>query len=122
MTTIKSGEEIRHQDKVFDPYEEAGPQKLAYEWVMTMSKGEDVILSENQYAVYKAQVQSEDNRKLLFSDTEINPVFVVSGVRRPADYIRRKYPCRVCHSAGRNDTNTGWCLNCGGSGVDLPKK
>lgn len=96
-------------------------QKKVYEWVLTMSKGDDVILTENQYEFYAKKMEEDDNRKLMFSDFGFNPVFVVSEIKVPANYIRRKYPCRDCHSAGRNADNTDWCTTCEGSGINIPE-
>lgn len=97
------------------------PQKIAYEWVLIMSKGEDVILSENQYEVYRNQVKNKDMSRCFFADVEVNPPFVVQSYKRKAQYIKDKYPCKECYSSGRKPDNTDWCSNCGGSGVDLPK-
>lgn len=92
--------------------------KRAYEWILIMSKGDDVILSENQYDFYKKNYKEA---KVFFADKEVNPAFVVQVYKRPAQYIKEKYPCRECYQSGRKPDNTGWCDNCGGSGVDIPK-
>lgn len=83
-----------------------------------MSKGDDVILTENQYQFYK---EHHKDSKVAFSEVEISPSFVVQAWKRPAQYIRNKYPCPVCHMGGRNADNSGWCPSCKGSGVQLPK-
>ena len=36
------------------------PPKVVYEWVLVMSKGDDTVLSENQYNVYREQVKAKD--------------------------------------------------------------
>lgn len=95
-------------------------RKIAYEWILTLSRGPEVILSEAQYAFYKKQIQDEDYRKLFFSDVEVNPPFVVSAYRQPAVYIKSKYPCKDCYSTGVIIGNKGVCLSCEGTGISLP--
>lgn len=96
------------------------PQKIAYEWVLTMSKGDDILLTENQYKVYK---ENHKEGKIFFADVEVNPAFVMSARKRPAtNWLKDKYPCTACYTAGRNPDNTDWCEVCGGSGVKLPEK
>lgn len=95
--------------------------KMVYEWVLVMSKGDDVVLSESQYEVYREQIKAKDMSRCFFADVEFNPPFVVQSYKRKAQYIKDKYPCKECYSSGRKADNTGWCPNCGGSGVDLPK-
>jgi DnaJ-class molecular chaperone len=94
---------------------EEQPQKIAYEWVFAMSRGDDVIISEKRHEFY---VANRPNGIVTFSDTEINPSFVVSAHRRPAQYLKSRYPCTKCHTTGRRNGNTGWCEACGGTGVD----
>lgn len=98
--------------------EDKKPRKIAYEWVLQMSKGEDILLTENQYEFYKKNYKEA---KVFFADVEINPAFVMNAVKRPAtNWLKDKYPCRECYTAGRNKDNTDWCEVCGGSGVKLP--
>lgn len=97
------------------------PQVIAYEWVLTQGKGEEIILSEPQFAAYKKQVEAGDMRQLFFGDVVVNPSFVMNLKKRQADVIKDKYPCKQCYSSGRIPDNSGWCPNCGGSGVNLPK-
>lgn len=97
------------------------PPKIAYEWVLVMGKGEDIILSENQYAVYKKHTQSENPGMIFYGDIAVNPFYVAQTIKRKAQYIKEKYPCKTCYSTGRKPDNTGWCENCKGSGVDLSK-
>lgn len=92
--------------------------KVAYEWILYIGK-EEVVLTENQHDFYK---EHHEDSKVFFSDIEISPAFVALAIRLPARIIKQKYPCRVCLSSGRKKDNTDWCENCGGSGVDLPKK
>jgi len=90
-------------------------QQIAYEWVFTMSKGDDVIISEKRHDFYLA---NRANGIITFSDMEINPAHVVSSYQRPAQYLKSKYPCTKCHTTGRKDGNIEWCDVCGGTGVD----
>lgn len=93
--------------------------KIAYEWVLTMSKGDDILLTENQYAFYK---EHNKDSKVFFADVEINPAFVMNAKKRPAtNWLKDKYPCRECYTTGRKPDNTDWCEVCEGSGVQLPK-
>ena len=93
--------------------------KIIYEWVLMQSKGDDIVLSENQYKIYKDNYKEG---KIFFADVEVNPAFVMNARRRQAKYIKDKYPCKECYSSGRKPDNADWCDNCGGSGVDLPKQ
>ena len=83
-----------------------------------MSKGDDIYLTENQYAVYK---ENWRDGKLFFRDIEVNPSFVVQAYKQKARVIVEKFPCLRCNTNGtvivagkRAD-----CLNCDGTGVDL---
>lgn len=93
--------------------------KVVYEWIVTMSKGDEIILTENQYDFLKKKSEEGDNRKLFFGDVAINPSFVVSAYRQKAVYIKNKYPCPVCYQSGKKP-NGELCDNCEGSGVQLP--
>ena len=87
-----------------------------YEWVIVMSKGEDIYLTEKQYAFYRENCKES---KVWFDDFELNPAFVVSANRRPAQVIKGRYPCKNCGTAGiMNDYSS--CPVCGGSGVNIP--
>jgi hypothetical protein len=88
----------------------------SYEWVLSMSKGEDIILTERQYKFYRDNITSN---KVTFDDCELNPAFVVSAYKRPAQVIKDKYPCKNCGTTGKmNDYSV--CPKCEGSGVDIP--
>lgn len=97
--------------------------KIIYEWVVTMNNGENIILTENQYEVLKNHIQENENPgQIFFSDFMINPVFILSTYKRPADEIKNKYPCPRCHQSGYDpDDRSFWCKNCEGTGVELPK-
>ena len=94
-------------------------RKVAYEWVIVMSKGEDIVLTENQYAYF------DENRKenyIIFDNFEFNPAFIVQAYKRPAEIIKDYYPCETCHTSGWEITKEGKrivCSKCGGTGVDL---
>jgi hypothetical protein len=89
--------------------------KNKYEWVLTMSKGDDVVLTENQYDFYKEHYAES---KVFFGDIEINPAFIVSAAKRPIYALRPKYPCKTCSSCGRLPDYTT-CPICEGSGVHI---
>lgn len=90
----------------------------AFEWVLTTSRGDDFYLTEGQHEQYKA---NQDGGKLFFDDFELNPAFVVSGFKRPAQEILLKYPCKKCKAAGfgytDNWTDPVICPDCGGTGI-----
>lgn len=94
--------------------------KIAYEWIVTLSKGDEIVLTESQFAFYKSQLQEKDMSQIFFIDQHLNPVYVVSSFSRPANVIRRKYPCKTCLSSGHIPGGE-WCTDCEGSGVSLPK-
>ncbi len=101
--------------------EEKKPKKLerAYEWVM-YCKDEEYILTEKQFVFYKNQVENGDTRQIFFSGFHINPAFVSSSERRPAQYLKQKYPCKTCGTVGQlNDFSV--CPDCKGTGLNLPK-
>lgn len=95
------------------------PPKIIYEWVFTMNKGDDLILTEKQYQFYS---ENHKESRIAFTNFEFNPMYVVSSIRRPARIIRRDFPCPDCHGGGRNKENSDWCSSCEGSGVKLPEK
>lgn len=93
--------------------------KIAYEWVLTMSDGEEIILTENQYQFYKDHWK---DKKVFVGDVEINPSFVTYSKKRAADFVKNLYPCPRCHQSGYDpDDHSFWCKVCDGSGVQLPK-
>jgi rubrerythrin len=86
-----------------------------FEWVITMSKGDDIVLTEKQYEYYLENITQNN---VSFDDYQINPAFVVSAYKRPAQVIKEKYPCKNCGTAGiMNDYSQ--CPVCGGSGVNI---
>lgn len=93
-------------------------KKQAYEWVLTMSKGDDHVLTEAQYEHYKS---SYKEGKIFFDTFEVNPSFVMSAFMQPADITKRKYPCRDCNTNGVAYENEQLivCKACGGTGLDL---
>ena len=94
-------------------------RKIAYEWVIVMSKGEDIVLTEKQYLYY------DDHRKddcIIFDNCEFRPPFVVQAYKRPAEIIKDYYPCHTCKTSGWEITKEGKrivCSKCGGTGIDL---
>lgn len=91
-------------------------RKIAYEWVLIMNKGDDIILTEKQFQVFKENITET---KIVFSDCGFSPAFVVQWYKRPAStWILNKYPCMKCRATGRSK-DSGWCIACGGSGVNI---
>lgn len=93
-------------------------KKIAYEWVLVMSKGDDILLSEPQYEFFKKNMKEA---KVVFSELGFSPGFVIQFFKRPAtNWLKDKYPCNDCTATGRNAESTDWCETCGGSGVKIP--
>lgn len=99
-------------------------RKIFYEWIVTLSKGEDLYLTENQYQHYK------DNWKegqMFFRDFNLNPSFVVKMEKKPGEHLLEKYPCSACHMNGQvlkesgsgSDNSFEECKNCKGTGADI---
>lgn len=96
-------------------------RRPSFEWVLIMSKGDDVILTENQYQAYK---DGWKDGKVFFKDMEVNPSFVVSAFKRDAGFIIEKYPCSSCKGNGikpRRDHHglILECTDCGGTGLGI---
>ena len=91
-------------------------KKIAYEWVVVINNGDEFYLTENQYEYYK---NNQDKGKLFFSDFEINPSFVMSAYKRPADAIKDRYPCRKCHTTGYLNNDYEICSDCKGTGINI---
>lgn len=91
-----------------------------FEWVVTMSNGDFYVLTENQYKHYK---ENWKEGKIFFDTFEINPSFVSSSMRRPAEEILKKYPCERCHGGGMlfnyNEKKNMLCFICKGTGLSL---
>lgn len=101
-------------------------KKKIYEWVIVLSKGDELYLTENQFKYYQ---EHREEGVVGFDNFEINPSFVVQGRRREAEVINLLYPCKICHTAGHTlkegeSGSTGVfveCENCQGTGVDFKK-
>jgi len=91
-------------------------QKTLFEWVLIVSKGDDVILSENQYDIYK---NSWRDGQMFFNGMMVNPAFVAQAYKRPAEVLKKKYPCKDCFSSGFMTDKT-ICTKCEGAGAILP--
>lgn len=74
--------------------------KKAYEWVLTPEKGDDIVLTENQYELYRTQIQEENFSPIFYDEVEVRPYKIVTAIRREASAIKRKYPCRKCNTNG----------------------
>lgn len=98
-------------------------KKKVYEWVIVLSKGEELYLTENQFEYYR---EHREEGVVGFDNFEINPSFVVQARKREAEVINELYPCKVCHTSGHilregESGSTGIfdeCTNCNGTGVD----
>jgi hypothetical protein len=85
---------------------------ILFEWVVVQSKGEDLVLTPNQYDVYKRQ----HSGVIRFKNFEINPAFVVQVRKEPVNELKNMYPCLKCQKTGKSLGEV--CTNCAGSGVD----
>lgn len=88
-------------------------KKEVFQWVMTMSEGDQIFLTESQYDHYKA---NWEDGKMFFKTLEVNPSFVVSAIKQPAKELKQMYPCLKCQTTGKSLGKI--CPNCEGSGVD----
>ena len=95
-------------------------REIAYEWVLTFSKGEDIVLTEKQYQLYCAH--AEDNF-ISFDNFGFNPAYVIQVIKRPAERLKDYYPCETCHASGweMKDGKRQPCSKCKGTGLDLPR-
>lgn len=95
------------------------------EWVMTMTKGDDIVLTETQYEFYK---ENRENGSIFFKTAEINPSFVVSSHKRKAEYLFKLYPCLTCNTNGellktrKDDGICDICPTCKGTGIDTSQE
>ena len=89
----------------------------SYEWVLEMSKGDSIVLTEKQYAYYKENYQES---KVFFDSFEINPAFVMSASKKPAYSLYKMYPCKKCNTNGFQGGNVNFqCNTCKGTGLDI---
>lgn len=98
--------------------------KILFEWVLKDKDGEIYILTERQYQFYK---DNQDEKMVGFVEFGLNPSYIVSSRRRPAENLKGMYPCNDCMTNGylikapRNDDGTFQeCPACEGTGVKLP--
>lgn len=68
-----------------------------YEWVLTMSRGNDIVLTEKQYDYYD---KNRETPRITFDNFEFSPFSVVRGYKRKATELIRMYPCETCHGGG----------------------
>lgn len=98
--------------------------KKAYEWILTPSKGDDIVLTENQYAYYRDAVKIGDMSAIFFDDVEVRPPHIITALRREASVTKNKYPCMKCDTNGfllEKDRNGVLlvCPECEGTGLKL---
>jgi len=94
------------------------PEIEIFEWVIVMNKGEEIILTENQYEFY---AEDRKRNQVIFDGFEFNPAFVVQAYKRPADEIVRMYRCPDCNGGtmvAKGDKAI-MCPLCKGTGADL---
>lgn len=89
--------------------------KQLYEWVI-FCKDQEYILTERQHEVL---IDNQDKRFVEFPTCVIQPAMVSSMTKRPAQELKKMYPCNVCFTTGV--INSEPCKNCEGTGVILPK-
>jgi len=100
-------------------------KKEIYEWVMIMSKGDDLILTESQYEFYKKNI---NDGIIFFKTNAINPSFVVSASKRKPQTLFKLYPCLTCNTNGillktrKDDGTYDTCTNCEGTGIDTKQE
>lgn len=90
----------------------------AYEWVVNC-KDEEFVLTERQH---KFLIDNQTERFVSYDDFVLQPAMISWMRKREADFIKRKYPCKPCHTNGYTNTvETGKiiCPECKGTGVDL---
>lgn len=97
--------------------------KKAYEWVLVPQRGDDIILTERQYQLYKDQVKEGDTSPIFFDEVEVKPPYIVMSFRRDASVTKEKYPCLKCDTNGflnEKDADGVFllCPTCEGSGID----
>lgn len=99
--------------------------KKAYEWVLTPNKGDDIVLTENQYEFYKDQIKNENFSPIFFEETEVRPSQIITSVKREATIATKsKYPCLKCDMNGylrEKDKNGVFklCPDCEGKGIKV---
>jgi DnaJ-class molecular chaperone len=89
-------------------------KKTAYEWVLTTFNGDELYLTEKQYAVYKT---NQEGGKLFFDTFEVNPSAVASGYKREAYELKKKYTCPECLATGMKLGEV--CDKCEGTGLNI---
>lgn len=96
--------------------------KQAYMWVVKSSEGDEVVLTEKQYEVFKSH---RGAGILHFADFAINPVHFVVAEKVPAsESFIKKYYCSYCKMKGfllEREEDGSWkiCPECQGSKVRL---
>lgn len=94
-----------------------------YEWVLVIEDAPDIVLTEKQFEVYKTRVQNGEYTSLFVDDAEIRPYHVVTSFKRPAEIVKKKYPCKPCMTNGfllEKDEKGVFklCPECKGTGID----
>jgi RecJ-like exonuclease len=88
--------------------------EILYEWLV-FNKDQEYILTEKQH---RFLIDNQDKRFVEFPNFVIQPGMVSSMTKRPAQELKKMYPCKACHTTGQIDYKE--CADCGGMGVKLP--
>lgn len=96
---------------------------IMYEWVVTMSEGEEAVLSEGQHDQLVERLKSGEMGIVFFPQMgfDINPVHIVSMIKRPVQWLKIQFPCKTCRSSGQDHKTWKICKTCRGSGVQFPE-
>lgn len=88
--------------------------KQLFEWVIS-GKDKEFYLTEAQYEFL---INNQDKRFVVFDNFTIQPAMIAWMEKRPAQELKKRYPCKACHTTGQIEYKE--CKDCGGTGVKLP--
>ena len=96
---------------------------MSDEWVISMSRGDDLYLTENQHAFL---MDNMNEKVVMFDHVTINPAYFVSAHKRPIEALLEMYPCQTCDQSGVEMVKKAegiWdkvtCTKCKGTKVDF---
>lgn len=106
-------------------------QEELSEWIVISGKKE-YCLTEAQY---QHLLKNNERRLVVFDNFSINPAFISSCYKQPAQKLRQIYPCLNCERTGNiiEQNNDPFAFNpityvkdtckvCSGTGIDLKAK